>query len=355
MVLKSVREAEKQIFDAEMDKEYPPITGYPEYNKLVAELIFGETSEALKSKRIFTTQSISGSGGLRVGAAFLYKYLPKKVMYYPQPTWGNHVPLFTAANFEMRPYRYLDPKTMTIDEIGMLDDIANIPAGCAILLHVSAHNPTGLDPTKEQWKKLSTVIKETGIFPFFDLAYQGFATGDLDEDAWPVRHFVEEGHKMLVAQSFAKNMGLYAERAGSCSLVSDTEESAVRMGTHMRRVVRFMYSVNPVYGARIVIAILSNPQLKAKWMIELKEMANRIRFMRFALRTGLEREGSKRNWEHITNQIGMFCYTGLSEEQVTKLAKDYGIYMLISGRASMAGVNSKNINKLVKSIIEVTS
>lgn len=229
-----------------------------------------------------------------------------------------------------------------------------MPSKSIILLHACAHNPTGGDPNREQWCELAKLIKKKNLYPFFDMAYQGFASGDVDRDAQAIRIFEQESLQYCLAQSFAKNMGLYGERAGLFSFICANKEEADRVISQMKIVVRSIYSNPPIHGSRIVSEILCNPELKAIWLKDVKSMADRIIGMRQKLRDGLKKIGSKRSWEHITNQIGMFCYTGLKPEEVDRLAKEFSIYLTRNGRVSMAGITSKNVSYLAEAMHRVT-
>jgi len=221
-------------------------------------------------------------------------------------------------------------------------------------LHACAHNPTGVDPNPEQWKELSQLIKKKNLYPFFDMAYQGFATGSVDDDSLAVRQFLEDGHNICLSQSYAKNMGLYGERAGAFTLVCKDTEEASRVGSQMKILIRPLYSSPPIHGARLVTTILSDPELRAEWLGDVKVMADRIITMRKKLKEGLIREGSTHNWEHITDQIGMFCFTGMKPEQVEKITKDFSVYLTKDGRVSVAGVSSQNVDYLASAMHAVT-
>jgi aspartate aminotransferase len=354
-VLPSVKQAEKILFDSNLDKEYLPIGGSPEFCQLVAQLAFGENNDAIKNGLNVTVQGISGTGSLRIGAAFFSKWFQSsKAIYIPSPSWGNHVPLFAHSGMEVKQYRYYEPKTCGLDFKGTLDDINKLPEGSLILLHACAHNPTGVDPKPEQWKELSAVFKAKKHFPFFDMAYQGFASGDVDKDAYAVRLFLEEGHCISVAQSFAKNMGLYGERAGAFTIVCSSQEEAKRVMSQLKIVIRPMYSNPPIHGARIVQTILSKPDLKKMWLADVKKMADRIILMRKKIAEHLKQEGSSHNWQHITDQIGMFCFTGLKPDQVERLTKEFSIYLTKDGRISVAGVTTGNVGYLASAIHQVT-
>lgn len=354
-VLPSVRAAEAEIMKKNMDKEYAPISGSPEFCKSAINLALGEDNEWVKNGLNATVQGISGTGSLRIGTSFLSAFFPgAKELWLPTPTWGNHIPLSKHAGLAVKQYRYYDPKTCGFDFHGALQDIAKIPERSAILLHACAHNPTGVDPRPEQWAEISKVIKERKLFPFFDMAYQGFASGDIDKDAAAVRMFLKDGHQIALAQSFAKNMGLYGERAGAFSLVCSTKEEAAAVMSQLKIIIRPMYSNPPVTGARIATEILSTPALRSQWLADVKGMADRIISMRQLLRSNLAKEGSSRDWSHITDQIGMFCFTGMNPAQVEKLTKDYSVYLTKDGRISVAGITSKNVEYLAHAIHQAT-
>jgi len=354
-LLPSVKAAEKIMFDKNLDHEYPPIPGLPEFCKESAKLAFGDESSIISEKRNMTVQGLSGTGSLRVGAEFLSRFHtgPREV-YVPAPTWGNHIPIFSNNGFQVKKYRYYDSSTCGFDFTGAMEDISNIPEEAIIVLHPCAHNPSGVDPSMEQWKEMSNIIKKRNLIAFFDMAYQGFASGDVDKDAAALRHFVKEGHDIFLAQSFSKNMGLYGERIGAFTIVCDDEEEASRVLSQVKIVIRPMYSKPPINGARIVQTILSNKDLKEQWYKDVKLMADRVISMRTALRDGLAKEGSTRNWQHIVDQIGMFCFTGLTPDQVRKLTNDYSIYLTLNGRISIAGVTPHNVGYVAHAMHQVT-
>jgi aspartate aminotransferase len=354
-VLESVRAAEKIIFENQMDHEYTAIGGIPAFNKHVSKLVFGSDSQPLKDGKIVTVQAISGTGALRIAGAFLGRFYSKATLYLPNPTWANHNPIFADSGLKLATYSYYDPKTCGLNYEGMLEDIKKAPEGSIILLHACAHNPTGVDPNKNQWAGISDVIKEKKHFALFDSAYQGFASGDPEKDAYPIRHFIKQGHQVGVCQSFAKNFGLYGERVGAFNIVCDNPTEVQAVESQLKILIRPMYSNPPIYGARIVSTILSDTELTALWRKEVKLMADRIISMRTKLVEGLAENGSKRDWSHITSQIGMFCYSGLTPEQVDALAAEHHIYMTRNGRISIAGVSSKNVSYLAKAVHAVTS
>jgi aspartate aminotransferase len=353
--LPSVRKAEQILYEKKLDHEYTTIAGIPEFCDASIRLALGENHEAVKNGQNATVQAISGTGALRVGAAFLQKFHNgPKVVWAPNPTWGNHGNIVRHAGMEMKQYRYYDKKTCGLDMNGLLEDVNKIPEGSIILLHACAHNPTGVDPRPQQWEELSQVVKKKRLYPFFDMAYQGFASGDIDRDALPVRQFLKDGHQLCLAQSFAKNMGLYGERVGAFTIIGADADETKRVMSQLKILIRPMISNPPVYGARIAHLILSTPELRKQWLSDVKTMAERIISMRTQLRDLLAKEGSKKNWQHISDQIGMFCFTGMTEPQVEKLTKEFSIYLTKDGRISMAGISSNNVGYLAKAMHEVT-
>ncbi|KAL5533887.1 GOT2 [Sanghuangporus baumii] len=350
-VLPSVKRAEQILSSSVLDKEYLPITGLPEFTKNAAKLAYGGESKPLVSNSIAVTQSISGTGALRIGGAFLSRFYPHtKVIYLPVPSWGNHTPIFRDSGLEVRGYRYFDKKTVGLDFAGLKEDLQNAPERSIVLLHACAHNPTGIDPTPEQWKEISDIVKDKKLFPFFDMAYQGFASGSTARDAFAVRHFVSQGHQIALAQSFAKNMGLYGERVGAFSLITADPEEKARVDSQLKIVIRPMYSNPPLHGARIANTILSSQELYSQWESEVKGMADRIISMRDKLYDTLIGLNTPGEWGHIKSQIGMFSFTGLTQPQTKALAEKAHIYMTSDGRISMAGLNAKNIEYFAESV-----
>ncbi|KAK1289931.1 hypothetical protein QJS10_CPB18g01159 [Acorus calamus] len=351
LVLNVVRRAEQSLVnDRSRVKEYLPITGLADFNRSSAKLIFGANSPAIQEKRVATVQCLSGTGSLRVGSEFLAKHYHQRTIYIPLPTWGNHPKIFGMAGLSVSTYRYYDPATRGLDFQGLLEDLGAAPSGAIVLLHACAHNPTGVDPTLDQWEKIRQLMRSKGLLPFFDSAYQGFASGSLDADAESVRMFVADGGECLAAQSYAKNMGLYGERVGALSIVCKAADVASRVESQLKLVIRPMYSNPPIHGASIVATILNDRELYNEWTIELKAMADRIITMRYQLFDALTARGTPGDWSHIIKQIGMFTFTGLNKEQVAFMTREYHIYMTSDGRISMAGLSSRTVPHLADAI-----
>lgn len=349
-LLPTVRAAELAMAtDPALSHGYLKITGDDEFINLSLDLAFGADSPVRSAKRVAGVQTLSGTGALRLLATFLARALPGKPLLVSRPTWGNHVKIFRAAGLEQRGYRYWEPDARALDLGGMLADLRAAPMGSIVLLHACAHNPTGVDPTKAQWTSICDTMLARGQVAFFDMAYQGYATGDVDDDAWALRYFVKRGVDVLAAQSYAKNMGLYGERVGCAAIVcgSSAEASAVR--SNVAAIVRPMYSNPPRHGAAIVKRVLGSASSRAQWTTELKQMAARISAMRIALHTELVSVlNTPGDWSHVLAQIGMFCYTGLSEVQVQHCIDVHHVYLLNSGRISVAGLNTGNVAQVAR-------
>ena len=270
------------------------------------------------------------------------------------PTWANHNQIFSNVHLPLKSYPYFSRETCNLDFDGMISAIQAAPNGSIILLHACAHNPTGVDPTQDQWKKIAEVMKQNHHFPFFDTAYQGFASGSLAKDGWAINYFVEQGFEMVIAQSYAKNFGLYGERAGCFHFVTSPSQNAQdtisRVGSQLAILQRSEISNPPAYGARIASLVLNDKKLFAQWEEDLRTMSGRIIEMRKALRGKLEKLGTPGTWHHITDQIGMFSFTGLDEQQVQTLREKFHVYMTKNGRISMAGLNTGNVDYFAEAV-----
>ncbi len=353
-VLPCVIEAEKRVLAMSLDNEYAPISGEADFVAHSLRFAYGDDSPAIAAGRVSGVQTLSGTGGLRVFGEFLSKFGQHKHIYVPNPTWGNHIPIMQNAGLEVRKYRYYDTTTSDLDFDGLLEDMEMAPSGSCFLLHACAHNPTGMDPTESQWSEISALLMKKGHFPFFDCAYQGFASGNAPQDAFAIRKFVDDGHNFALVQSFSKNFGLYGQRVGCLSVVGATDEEAKNVNSQMKIVIRPSYSNPPRHGARIVTEILGDEGLTQDFIDQCKGMADRIGSMRTALRSGLEAAGSTRDWSHVTTQIGMFAYSGMEKAEVERMRDEYSIYCTLDGRISMAGVTSKNVEYLANAIHECT-
>lgn len=336
--------------DKNLDHEYLPIAGLPAFTSAAAKLILGTDNQVISENRVASIQTISGTGANHLGALFLAKFWKGAKVYVSNPTWANHAAIWQNVGVEVEQYPYWDAKSRGLDFDGWKKTLETCPERSLILIHACAHNPTGVDPTQDQWKQLADVMANRKLFPFFDCAYQGFASGDLEKDAWATRYFVERGFEMCIAQSFAKNFGLYGERAGAFHWIGKTADSTKRVSSQLAVLQRSEISNPPAFPARITSLVLNDKALFAQWQGELKGMADRIIAMREELYGHLQRLQTPGDWSHITSQIGMFSFTGLTPKQVAYLTEKYHIYLTKNGRISMAGLNTGNCEYFGKAV-----
>jgi aspartate aminotransferase, mitochondrial len=348
-VLPSVKEAEERLLGT--NKEYLPIEGDSVFIEKALQFAFGADMDLTKLAGV---QSLSGTGACRVGGAFLGRFFGDREIYIPNPTWGNHMSIFKDAGLNYQRYRYYSRKTNGLDFDGLMEDITAAKDGSIILLHACAHNPTGCDPTHDQWKNIAALCKSKRHICFFDSAYQGFASGDSELDAFALRYFCSQDIPVMLAQSFAKNFGLYGERCGTFSIVCRDATQRDLVMSQLKLVVRPMYSSPPKHGAAIVKTVLCDEILTAQYYEECKLMASRIQKMRTALVETLGKVGSTHDWSHVASQIGMFAYTGMDQDMCDALTNDYAIYLTRDGRISIAGLNDGNVEYVAKAIHAVT-
>jgi aromatic-amino-acid transaminase len=351
-LLKCVAQAERQMVEAPKARGYLPIDGIAAYDEAVQGLVFGADSDAVKAARVATVQAVGGTGGLKVGADFLKRISPAAKVLISDPSWENHRALFEGAGFPVGTYPYYDAARRGIDFDGMLTALGTADSGSIVVLHACCHNPTGYDITPEQWKQVIATIKARGLVPFLDMAYQGFGEG-IAEDGAAVRLFLDAGLSFFVSTSFSKSFSLYGERVGALSVVCGDKDEAERVLSQLKRVIRTNYSNPPTHGAQVVATVLTTPALRAMWEEELAGMRVRIKQMRRALQDKLQAAGVKQDMSFITQQRGMFSYSGLGKEQMQRLRSEFGIYGVDSGRICVAALNSKNIDAVVSAMAEV--
>ncbi len=345
-VLKVVKRAEQRILDTQDSKAYIGTAGDPQFNAAMQRLTFGDDMD---EARLATIQTPGGSGSLRVIASLILRARPDATVWVSDPTWANHMPLLGGAGLKLETYPYYDSErhVLKIDE--MLDGLRNIPQGDLVLLHACCHNPCGLDPTEDEWRAIADVIEERELVPFIDMAYQGFAHS-LKDDAFIVRHLAGRVPEMLVANSCSKNFGLYRDRVGSLSLLSADQASRDVTCSQVNSVVRTIYSMPPDHGAVVVATILDDPELESAWRAELAEMRGRLKEMRHLLHDALKDRAPDHDFSHLVRARGMFCFLGVSPEQVARLKQEYGVYMVGSSRINTAGITAHNVNYLADAI-----
>ena len=351
-VLQCVRTAEKKLGENATPRNYLPIDGIAAYDLAVQETLFGKDTPAVKDGRIVTVQTLGGTGGLKVGGDFLKRFNPGADIYISDPSWENHRAIFEYAGYTVKTYPYYDAATNGLKFDAMLACFEQLPARAIVLLHACCHNPTGVDLTPAQWEKVIDVVNRRDLVPFLDIAYQGFAEG-LEEDAATIRRFTAECSAVFVSSSFSKSLSLYGERVGALSIVTKSKEEAARTLSQLKRVIRTNYSSPPTTGGQAVAMVLTTPELRQQWDQELGQMRERIKVMRKLLVEKIRELRADFDFNFIIEQRGMFSYSGLTKEQVTRLREKYSIYAIDSGRICVAALNTKNIDYVAQAIAKV--
>ena len=351
-VLECVKTVERALAESPRPRGYLPMEGLAAYRSACQNLLFGADHPAVQEGRIATIQSLGGSGALRVGADFIHAWFPQAKCYVSNPTWGNHVSIFEAAGFEVGKYPYYDPATIGVKFEEMKTFFRTLKQHDVVVLHPCCHNPTGVDLSRSQWDEILQIVKEVGLIPFMDIAYQGFAE-DLESDVYAIRRAAELGLPAFVSNSFSKNLSLYGERVGGLSVVCPSAEEAKLVLGQLKFTVRRIYSSPPAHGGFVVDGVMNNETLFKQWEGEVYEMRDRIRAMRQKLQEVLSAKVPGRDFSYFTKQRGMFSFTGLSPEQVERLQKEFAIYMVSNSRMCVAGLNEQNIGYVANAFAEV--
>lgn len=351
-VLKSVKRAEEKILSAEQTKSYLPIEGNAQFDRATLELLFGAEHRLVVEGRAAAAQAPGGTGALRVAADFIASTLGDRTVWLSDPTWPNHPNVFEAAGLAIATYPYFDKQGNRVNFAGMLEALANVPEGDVVVLHGCCHNPTGVDLSVEQWEAVAALVAARKLLPVVDFAYQGFADG-LREDAAGLAVLADACQDMLVASSYSKNFGLYSERVGALTVVGNSADAAEVALSHIKRVIRANYSNPPSHGAAIVATVLTDAALRTQWEAEVQEMRERISTMRHLFVETLHDKGVTQDFSFIAHQRGMFSFSGLTPAQVKALRDRYAIYIVGSGRISVAGMTEGNMDYLCSAIADV--
>ncbi|MCH9695652.1 MAG: aspartate/tyrosine/aromatic aminotransferase [Gammaproteobacteria bacterium] len=345
-VLDVVKRAEQRLFDMQQTKAYLGTAGSPDFNAAMQQQTFATSAF---DDRLVTVQAPGGSGSLRVAAGLIARAWPDAVVWASEPTWANHIPLLGGAGLELKPYPYYDTDKHVIDVAAMVAALKTASEGDIVLLHACCHNPSGIDPSEDEWRAIADVIVERKLIPFIDMAYQGFAN-DLDTDAFAIRHMAERVDEMIVCNSCSKNFGLYRDRVGSMSVLCRDTASRDIVASQLSSIARTLYSMPPDHGAAVVSIILTDAALRADWILELNEMRDRLKNMRALLNDALKEKAPEHDFSHLVRATGMFCFLGISAAQIERLKKDYSVYMVGSSRINVAGITPANVNYLAESI-----
>ncbi len=354
-ILEVVKEAERRLLEGEITKSYLPIDGSADYAQAVRELVLGPDHGVIRDGRAVTVHAPGGTGALRVMGELMKTVGSSPKVWLSNPTWANHAKIFAAAGLETRSYGYYDPESRGLDFESMLASLEEVQAGDMVVLHGCCHNPSGVDPSFDQWTTLGQVLARRGALPLIDFAYHGFVDGT-DEDARAIRHLADQLEEMVICSSFSKNFGLYAERVGAATLITGSSKQAGAVLSQAKTCVRAFYSNPPMHGAAVVTTVLNDTELRRRWEEELADMRHRIQKMRVDLAAGLSRRNvrlHKDGNDFIVRQNGMFSFSGLTEDEVDELCRDHAVYILASGRINVAGITESNIDRLCDAIAQV--
>jgi aspartate/tyrosine/aromatic aminotransferase len=350
--LECVKRAEARLLEQGAAKTYLPIEGAAEYGKHVRSLLFGDGDARVGDGRAVSAHTPGGTGGLRVAGDLAKARLGLSRVLLSDPTWANHQAIFQAAGLAVDSYPYYDPQTHGLAFERMLDALGRAGPSDLVLLHTCCHNPSGVDPSPEQWRALADVAQRRGFLTLFDFAYQGFGDG-LEQDAAPVRLFAERGLELMICSSFSKNFGLYNERVGALTLLAHDKQAGERALSQLKATIRSNYSNPPTHGGAIVQTVLGDAELSALWRRELDGMRESIAHMRRLFVEGLKHKGVSQDFSFITRQKGMFSFLGISPEQVDRLRDEFGIYVVRSGRANVAGMSESSMDRLCGAVAAV--
>lgn len=354
-VLAAVKEAERRLLTGQTSKSYLPIDGHPSYDEAVQRLVLGDDHPAVKDRRAATVHTPGGTGALRVTADLLRRLGGGDTIWLTKPTWANHGAIFEAAGLRTADLPYYDPATHGLAYEALVESLSQVAPGDMVVLHACCHNPTGVDPTLEQWAGIADALDGRGALLLVDFAYQGFVNG-VDEDAAAVRMLAERLPELVVCSSFSKNLGLYAERTGSMTAITASAEKAAAVLSQTKKAVRTNYSNPPVHGSAIVTEILADAELRSQWVAELATMRDRIQAMRVRLAEALDARGvhlGPGGNGFMVEQNGMFSFSGLSKDEVLRLREEHAIYMVDSGRLNVAGITDDNLDRLCDAIAAV--
>lgn len=349
VIPRAVREAEKRLYETQTTKTYVGIAGDEGFNRAMTDIVLADT---IDRDRVFTCQTAGGSGALRVIADLLKRSRPDATVWLSDPTWANHAPILAAAGFRTTSYPYFDAKTGKVRFEAMLETLKTVPAGDIVLLHGCCHNPTGANLTLEQWGRIADVLGERDLFPFVDLAYQGFGDG-LEADCAPTRLLASRIPEMAIATSCSKNFAVYRDRVGAAIFIARKPDTARIVGSQAQAVTRVLYSMPPDHGAAAVRIVLEDEALRADWKQELESMRLRMLSLRQGLAEALRRQTNSNRFDFIADHRGMFSRLGLMPDQVDRLREEHGIYMVGDSRFNVAGLKEDKLEDLAKAIASV--
>jgi aromatic-amino-acid transaminase len=350
-VLQSVRTAQNLLHEKNAPSPYLPMEGSANYREQTGSLLFGQDFASAKPS-LAVVQTLGGSGALKLGAEFLKRYFPNSGVHVSDPTWDNHIGIFEGTGLRVSRYRYYNVAQRSLDFDGMLQDLSRLAPREIVLLHPCCHNPTGVDPSEHEWLQIIDLIEKRKLIAFVDMAYQGFAEG-LQQDAFVIRELARRHLDFAISNSFSKTFSLYGERCGALTIHCASAGQSVNVLGQLKLTIRRSYSNPPTYGMRLISIILGDPVLRSQWECELGLMRTRIAAMRVLLRERLNTKLPLEDFSFLTQQRGMFAYTGLTLGQANRLKIDFGVYILSTGRICIAGLREDNVEYVANAFAAV--
>lgn len=343
-VFPCVAQAKRQLAENDPGHCYTNMTGIPAFRQLAQRTIFGENHD-----NVVSLQAISGLGSLHFAFAFLAA-VGIKDFYVGVPAWGNYQGMIEHVGGKFHTYKYFDQALRSVDFAATVEALKTAPAHSVFVLQAVCHNPTGCDYTQDQWLQIVSILKERDLFPVFDIAYQGFASGSVDEDAFVIRHAYKAGIEFMVCQSFSKNMGLYSERAGCLHVVVNDRDNVANVTSQLTNLARVEISFAPAFGARVATIVQDDPAILEQWKKDVADVCSRIKTVRQQVVEKLEKLQTPGSWDHVVQQNGLFCFTGLTPLQVEKLILEHSIYLTSNGRINVAGLNLSNLDTFCRAV-----
>ena len=348
-IMRAVKAAEKQLWEAETTKSYTALAGDPAFADAMVSLVLGD---AVPRAKVAAVATPGGTGAVRQGFDMVRMANPNAKVFVSNPTWPNHLSILKHMGMNMVPYRYFDNDSRGVDFDGMMADLAQAGPGDIVLVHGCCHNPTGANLNMTEWQAVIDLLLKTGATPMVDIAYQGFGDG-LEEDAAATRLIASSVPETIIAASCSKNFGIYRERTGLLLAVSqDVSAHKLNQGT-LAYLNRQNYSFPPDHGARLVTMVLNDPDLRADWAAELEAVRNSMLGLRELLASELQRASGSDRFGFIAQHRGMFSRLGAAPELVDKLREDHAIYLVGDSRLNIAGLNKNTVPILAKAIVEV--
>jgi aromatic-amino-acid transaminase len=339
-ILKVMKEAEQRLVDTQATKAYLGVSGDKRFADLLRPIVLGRHAD---DERIAGLQTPGGCGALRLGFELIATANSQARVFLGTPSWPNHAPIIRGVGLKCVEYPYYERGQGIIRFEDMIAALKSAEAGDVALLHGCCHNPTGADLDEEQWRETIGVVVERGLIPLIDIAYQGFGRG-LEEDAFGVRLALDSCEEVVVAQSCDKNFSCYRDRVGSLFVKTGSIEATATAMAHVGQRAREMWSMPPDHGAAAARIILDDPELHARWLVELTAMRDRINAVRKRIASADPRLA------FIGRQFGMFSMLPLSKEQVLKLRGDDAIYMADSGRFNVVGMGDGQIDRFIVAV-----